>query len=219
MKKKISKKISNFVNSFHQVLQKDFLPIETSVCLEVKSVTSNQMPCSIKATRSIIDFLMTLPHGVVRLMPHSETEVETSVSLSIINLHDDHLFSHLFARSSSEVHGKYLQKKLQCLARMTNVEVSNVIGYFPGWNPDMSSHALKIVKAGCLEVFKKPPKIYSVHAGLECGFLKGAYPNLDCVSFGPDIQGAHTPDERCHIASVDRFFKLLIYSLQHIADS
>jgi len=70
------------------------------------------------------------------------------------------------------------------------------------------------VKEISKKLFDREPRVYSVHAGLECGFIIGKYPNLDCVSIGPFIEDAHTPEERLFIPSLERFYNLLRQSVE-----
>lgn len=95
-------------------------------------------------------------------------------------------------------------------ARVTHSE-----GY-PGWTPDPSSELLKIVRETYEELFGTEPKVRAIHAGLECGLFLQKYPQLEMVSFGPTLRGVHSPDERLEIASVEKFWKLLVGTVERI---
>lgn len=82
------------------------------------------------------------------------------------------------------------------------------------WAP---AHALQIVKVSLANLGVPNPRIYAIHAGLECGFFLDAFPNLECVSIGPTVTGAHSPDERLEIATVPRFFALVSASVKRLA--
>jgi dipeptidase D len=88
---------------------------------------------------------------------------------------------------------------------------------YPGWQPDMDSKVLKIARRVFSSMFSKEPEIKAVHAGLECGILAAKYPGMDMVSFGPTIEGAHSPDERVKIQDVEKFYRLLKGLLAELA--
>ena len=77
---------------------------------------------------------------------------------------------------------------------------------YPGWKPNLDSAALKVVRAVYASRWGREPEVKAIHAGLECGLLGERLPGCDMVSFGPQIEGAHSPDERVNIPSVARFW-------------
>lgn len=100
---------------------------------------------------------------------------------------------------------------------MANANVKSGDGY-PGWKPNMDSHLLKLAKKIYKDIFNKEPEVKAIHAGLECGILGNKVPGLDMISFGPTILGAHSPDEKVNIESVDKFYKLLKSFLKSLAE-
>ncbi|PNH05068.1 Cytosol non-specific dipeptidase [Tetrabaena socialis] len=64
----------------------------------------------------------------------------------------------------------------------------------------------------------KAAKVSAIHAGLECGILGEKYPGMDTVSFGPTIKGAHSPDERVQVSTVEPFWHLTVKVLERLAD-
>lgn len=89
-------------------------------------------------------------------------------------------------------------------------------GDYPGWNPNPNSAILEVLKAKYENIFNEKPNVVACHAGLECGILGQNYPDMDMISFGPTIRGAHSPDERVQISSVQKFWT---YLLAILADS
>jgi dipeptidase D len=88
---------------------------------------------------------------------------------------------------------------------------------YPGWKPDMDSKALAVVREVYRKRWGKEPIVTAIHAGLECGLLGQKIPGLDMVSFGPHIEGAHSPDERVHVPSVERFWGALAETLDRLS--
>ena len=81
---------------------------------------------------------------------------------------------------------------------------------YPGWKPNPHSEILAVTVASYQKLFGVEPKVKAIHAGLECGLFLEKYPSLDMVSFGPTLRGVHSPDERMHIPSVDKFWRHLL---------
>jgi dipeptidase D len=101
-----------------------------------------------------------------------------------------------------------LQQSVLALARAYQLQAERVVGY-PGWKPDMSSTLLALGCALHKNLFGKAPAVKAIHAGLECGILKGKKPDLDILSFGPTIRGAHSPTESLQIDTVKPFWQFL----------
>jgi dipeptidase D len=89
-------------------------------------------------------------------------------------------------------------------------------GSYPGWMPNPESEIVKIMTRIYFERFKEAPHVNACHAGLECGILGTNYPEMDMISFGPNIRGAHSPDEKVQISSVQKYWGYLLETLQQI---
>jgi dipeptidase D len=87
---------------------------------------------------------------------------------------------------------------------------------YPGWKPKMESYILDITKASYIRLFGEEPIVRSIHAGLECGLFLDKYPDLDMISFGPTLRGVHAPGEKLELASLDKFWELLLDVLENI---
>ena len=108
-----------------------------------------------------------------------------------------------------------LVNTLQSTFELASFKVS-VSGNYPGWQPNIQSEILHIVARTYKNLHGEKPKIAACHAGLECGILGKIYPNMDMVSFGPTILGAHSPDEKVSISSTQKFWKFLLVILKNI---
>ena len=112
---------------------------------------------------------------------------------------------------------KYIAQSVRSILSLAGAEIEKTDGY-PGWKPNMDSEILKMSRNIFEDLFKKEPEIKAIHAGLECGILDGKNPGLDMISFGPTIMGAHSPDERVNIVTVEKFYSLLKGILKEIAE-
>ncbi|UVV55169.1 M20/M25/M40 family metallo-hydrolase [Bacteroides thetaiotaomicron] len=87
---------------------------------------------------------------------------------------------------------------------------------YPGWKPNPHSAILEVAAESYKRLFGVEAKVKAIHAGLECGLFLDKYPTLDMISFGPTLTGVHSPDERMHIPSVEKFWKHLLDILAHV---
>ena len=108
-----------------------------------------------------------------------------------------------------------LANALKCVFELAGYDVT-FSGDYPGWNPNPDSEILEVLQEEYQRLFNEEPRVVACHAGLECGILGRNYPDLDMISFGPTIKGAHSPDERVSIASVQKFWKFLQEILKKI---
>ena len=92
-------------------------------------------------------------------------------------------------------------------------------GNYPGWTPNMESSILKVMRSLYIKLHNEEPHVAACHAGLECGILGTNYPNMEMISFGPNIKGAHSPDERAQISSVEKYWKFVLEILKTIPKS
>ena len=87
---------------------------------------------------------------------------------------------------------------------------------YPGWKPNPNSEILEVAMKSYKDIFGVDAKVKAIHAGLECGLFLDKYPHLDMISFGPTLTGVHSPDERMHIPSVEKFWNHLLDILANI---
>ena len=118
-------------------------------------------------------------------------------------------------RSSSETNKTDLANSLKSAFELSGFDVELSADY-PGWQPNVTSEILDIVANLYDRLHGEKALVAACHAGLECGLLGQNYPEMDMVSFGPTIRGAHSPDERASISSTQKFWKFLIEILKNI---
>ena len=168
--------------------------------------------------KKIINTLLALPHGVIAMSQDIPDLVETSTNLAAIVMNDSTLRIDTSQRSSVESAKQYIADNVGAVLELAGAKVKTSDGY-PGWKPDLDSEILKISKEVYKDLFKKEPEVKAIHAGLETGLLGDKNPGLDMISFGPTITGAHSPDEKVNIETVDKFYLLLKGILKQIAES
>ncbi len=157
----------------------------------------------------IINLLYALPHGVESMSRELENVTHTSINLGVVRLDKGDFSVCLLARSLQDSQTDALaQKTAACLA-LAGISAQFESEY-PGWLPDPNTGLLKQFLDIHQQEMGFPAKVKVIHAGLECGIIGAKYPQMEMVSFGPNIRGAHSPQERLEISSVDDFWRLLV---------
>lgn len=133
----------------------------------------------------------------------------------MVRLDANGLFLETTLRYFNEQQARGLALQVLAIADWLQVEPEETINY-PGWQPEFDKPLLERTVALYEELFGNPPAIKAIHAGLECGILKSKKSELDIVSFGPTIRGAHSPRERLEIATVPGFWQLLTTLLERL---
>jgi dipeptidase D len=164
----------------------------------------------------LVRLLLVLPHGVLAMSQDIEGLVETSSNLAAVTQEGSRLRIVTSSRSSVAPALASVMSSIAAAGALAGAEVETHDGY-PGWKPDLESKALAVVRDVYAEIWQRQPEVTAVHAGLECGLLGEKIEGLDMVSFGPRIEGAHSPDERAHIESTARFWQALVRVLDRLS--
>ena len=141
--------------------------------------------------------------------------VETSTNLASVKFVDGKIVVTTSQRSSVERAKRDAMHSIEAVLELAGANVEHSDGY-PGWTPNPSSSLLNSTIESYKGLFGVEPKVRAIHAGLECGLFLEKYPHLEMVSFGPTLRGVHSPDERLEIATVDKFWQLLLDVLKRV---
>jgi dipeptidase D len=164
----------------------------------------------------VLALIHGLPHGVLAMSQDMPGLVETSTNLAVVGESDGSFEIWTSTRSSIRSALEAARQSIRAMASLAGAEVTQDEGY-PGWKPDLGSRLLAVVSRVHEERFGKPPRVGAVHAGLECGIIGEKYPGMDMISFGPQIEFPHSPDERVRVDSVGPFYELLRATLERLA--
>ena len=154
-------------------------------------------------------------NGVYRMSADIPDLVETSNNIARVVVKNGNVTIACLTRSSVESSKWDLANSLKASFELAGCDVT-FSGEYPGWTPNMESPILKILSKIYTELNGKEPHVAACHAGLECGILGTNYPNMDMISFGPNIKGAHSPDERAQISSVKKYWDFVLEILKQI---
>jgi dipeptidase D len=154
-------------------------------------------------------------NGVYRMSADMEDLVETSNNIARVIVKDGQISIQNLTRSSVESSKMDLANALRSAYELFGCDV-DFGGSYPGWTPNVNSQILEVLTSIYEKQNGEKPKVVACHAGLECGILGTNYPNMDMISFGPTIHGAHSPDERASITSSQKFWKFVLEILENI---
>ena len=166
-------------------------------------------------SNNLIKSIYAAHNGVYRMSPDIPDLVETSNNIARVVVKDGEIKVLCLTRSSVESSKMDLANALKATFELVGCEVE-FSGSYPGWTPNMDSAILKVMRELYVQLNESQPHVAACHAGLECGILGTHYPNMDMISFGPNIKGAHSPDERAQISSVQKYWKFVLEILKHI---
>ena len=152
--------------------------------------------------------LYACPNGVDRMSLEIKDLVETSNNLAIVHTDKGVITVNTLLRGSTDSLKEDLAEAVHCAFELAGAKVFFDGGY-SGWSPNMKSPILHTMKDQYKKLFGKEPAVMAIHAGLECGILAGAYPQWDMISCGPTLKSPHSPDERCFIPSVAKWWQFI----------
>ena len=200
------------------IFTNEFRGVEEEIAIDVErvNVPAKQVPVEIQD--NLIDAILACHDGVLRNIPSMPSIVETSSNLAIIEIADGEAKILILARSSSESMLEYEQEMFEAVFGMAGMKVEYG-GQYGAWQPNFDSPIAAQMAALYERMEGKPALVQVVHAGLECSIIGEVYPKMDLISFGPTLRSPHTPNERCNIPSVGRFWEFLKTLLAEIPEA
>lgn len=203
----------------------DYQKTDPNIIYELKVATDGRLKClTSEKSEQIFELLVKIQSGPVRWSPNVKGLVDTSISLSNVYISQFPKITQtspeptsskiiLLARSMNPRHAAAYQREMAYLCRQMNYKLEGA--FYPPWEPKPNSPAVEMVKAAMQKALNgKEAHTYAIHAGLECALFLAKYPNLDCASFGPTIENAHSPDERLKIDTVGPFYETVLNLIQ-----
>ncbi|MFK7832355.1 MAG: aminoacyl-histidine dipeptidase [Winogradskyella sp.] len=197
-------------------LKVEFKTMEPDLEIVISKIETPKKIMDLGVQEGLTRALYAAWNGVYRMSPDIKGLVETSNNVARVIVKDGHIKIGCLTRSSVESTKLDLANTLRATFELTGCEVE-LSGDYPGWAPNMDSDILKVL----VPIYERlnngeKPNVAACHAGLECGILGTNYPNMDMISFGPNIKGAHSPDERAQISSAQKYWKFVLEILANI---
>ncbi len=208
--------LKNEIENRFKAITFEFKVVEKNVKWNMEKADAEATPMQKEEQEKLLDLILAIPHGVIEMSQEIENLVETSTSLAIVKSKGNEASLYSSSRSSIDSAIEAVRTTIEAIGNLADAHVDQKEGY-PGWAPNLDSKLLKTMKEIHKEVTGKNPEILAIHAGLECGIIGEKCPGMDMISFGPDLENPHSPDERVHIGSVEDFWKLLAKTLEALA--
>ena len=165
--------------------------------------------------RLLLGTIYACPNGIWRMSPDIEGLVQTSNNVARVLVKDGEITLLCLTRGSVNSECDDLANAVAATFELTDAAIE-ISGKYPGWQPAPESAIVKLMSSLYVELFGEEPHVCACHAGLECGILGQNYPDIQMISFGPNIYGAHSPDERVQISSVQKYWGFLLETLKRI---
>jgi dipeptidase D len=190
-------------------VEPDLQIVTEEIAVKKAKVFKKQLQASLYRTIS------ALPHGVLKMSADIPGLVETSTNVAIINVQKNKI--ELITSQRSSVASEIVEalQTMNSIFTLGGAKVQHTEGY-PGWKPNLASPILKVAKESYKQLYGKEPLVKAIHAGLECGIIGEKYPGMDMVSFGPTLEGVHSPDEKIHIDTVEKYYNLVLAILKNV---
>ncbi|SHI28858.1 aminoacyl-histidine dipeptidase [Algibacter luteus] len=196
-------------------IRKEYKTMEPNLEINVSKVECPRKIMDLGVQEGFTRAMYAALNGVYRMSADIPDLVETSNNIARVVVKDGHIKVGCLTRSSVESAKMDLANTLRAAFELTGCEVE-FSGDYPGWTPNMDSPILKVMTKLYEDLNGEKPHVAACHAGLECGILGQNYPEMDMISFGPNIKGAHSPDERAQISSVQKYWKFVLEILKAI---
>ncbi|WP_291152772.1 aminoacyl-histidine dipeptidase [Flavobacterium sp. UBA7680] len=196
-------------------IKAEYKTTEPNLSIEIVKGDLPEKIMDLGVQEGIVRAIYAAQNGVYRMSADMADLVETSNNIARVIVKDGEILVGCLTRSSVESSKFDLANSLRSAFELVGCEVE-LSGSYPGWTPNVNSEILEVLK----DIYEKQngeqPKVVACHAGLECGILGTNYPDMDMISFGPTIHGAHSPDERASISSAQKYWKFVLEILPNI---
>ena len=203
------------IASLTSQIQQTLTETDPELTVTIESTADPETVMDPTSQQVFLNSLDAAPNGVHSMSQAVPNLVETSTNLSKVNVADGTVTIDFLTRSSVETSRDELAAKIRSTFPEKHFQVQEG-GAYPGWAPNADSDIKRLMISVYQELYGNEPIVNAVHAGLECGILGSRYPGMDMISFGPTIKHPHSPDEKCHIPSVKKYWDFLVAVLEKI---
>lgn len=200
------------VADYQDMFRTEYQGIEESVLFVAEPA---ELPASLipeEIQDDLINAIEGCQNGVISMLADFPGTVETSTNLASVKKSDQLIEIKILTRSSSESRKEQICSSMESVFALAGAKVEYGSSY-GGWQPNIKSEILGVMQRVYEQKFGRTPNVKVMHAGLECGIIQTLYPDMDMISFGPDLQYPHSPDERVSISSVQKVWTFLTETL------
>jgi dipeptidase D len=196
-------------------IKTEFKTMEANLAITIEKTDLPSKIMDLGVQEGLVRAIYAAHNGVYKMSADMPDLVETSNNIARVIVKNGEISIGCLTRSSVETSKMDLANGLRSAFELMGCEV-NFSGSYPGWTPNVTSPILDVLTDLYEKQNNQKPKVVACHAGLECGILGTHYPDMDMISFGPTIRGAHSPDERASISSAQKYWKFVLEILKNI---
>jgi len=209
------KRAEKIIGEFNSTVKAELTTVDPDLLVSLTPMKGNTGRSVMRKSeqRKINKTISGLPHGVIKMSADIHGLVETSTNIAVIQTLAESIKMVTSQRSSVASEILEIVDTVSSILGLGGASVDFGSGY-PGWKPNMDSPILKTAKSAYRSLYGKDPGVKAVHAGLECGVIGERIPGMDMVSFGPTLEGVHSPDEKIYIDTVEKFWNFLLEILK-----
>ena len=207
--------MKSHVQNLATEIKAEYATTEPNLSIEVNDASAPEKVLPLALQEQMLAAIYVVHNGVYRMSADIPDLVETSNSLARVLVKDGQFMAQCLTRSSVDSSKMDLANSLKAAFQQMGANVEQG-GEYPGWAPLPDAPILKTMRSLYTNMFNEEPQVKACHAGLECGIIGKHYPKMHMISFGPTIKGPHSPDEKVHIASVEKFWNFLKNTLENI---
>lgn len=206
---------TKFISEQEQILKAEHNTTDPNLKLTAAAISAPAKVFSLAFQKKLIRAIYACPNGIYRMSPDIAGLVQTSNNVARVLVKDGNLSIQCLTRSAVDSEKMDLANAIKSAFELADASVT-FAGSYPGWAPKPDAAIVKLMSDLYFERYKEKAKVNACHAGLECGILGTNYPDMEMVSFGPNIRGAHSPDEKVQISSVQKYWEFLLETLKRI---
>lgn len=206
----------SIVGKMNSLIKAENATVEKDLTVSISEIPGTRKGKVIKKAQQakLCQTISALPHGVIKMSPDIPGLVETSTNVAVISTTKKAIVLATSQRSSMASEIDEICQTVKAVFELGGAVVEQSDGY-PGWKPNLDSPVLKTAKNAYRSLYGKEPEVKAIHAGLECGIIGEKFPGMDMISFGPTLEGVHSPDEKIHIDTVEKFWRFLMEILKN----
>ncbi|WP_162426842.1 aminoacyl-histidine dipeptidase [Pontibacter pudoricolor] len=210
-----AKAFEEFVASQKDILKKEYNTTDPNLEVAIETTAAPTQVLAQDFQYKLLRSIYACPNGIYRLSPDIENLVQTSNNVARVLVKNGEYSIQCLTRSSVDSEKMDLANAIKSTFELAGASVT-FKGQYPGWTPLPGAAIVQVMSDLYRELFDGEPHVNACHAGLECGIVGGNYPGMEMISFGPNIRGAHSPDEKVQISSVQKYWGFLLETLERI---
>lgn len=216
--KKDNEAVKKEIAQYKEEIKAEHSETDPNLAINMKEVEAFSKAMEVDFQALMIRAIYTTPNGIYRMSPSLAGMVQTSNNVAQVKAENGKFSCLCLTRSSVESEKWDLAAAITSAFELIGAEVETD-GDYPGWTPLPKSDIVNLMADLYREKYKEEPRVQACHAGLECGILGTHYPKMEMISFGPNIRGAHSPDEKAQISSVQKFWDYFLDTLKRIPEA